>query len=146
MREELVLTGVRGLLEELLGAKYEAALAKDALLGGRALWRQIDKIEKGIGRKVLPERAKSAAWVVEAVRDFCWMRGLYFDSEYCSDSVAGNVCIGIFCGSPCRVLVELSDWLHRLGVEDVGKELGEAKIDGEGEECVLYFQKLRMGR
>lgn len=102
--------------------------------------------EKNDGIPGYPGRAGSAAWVVEAVRDFCGVRGYYFDSEYRSDHVAGEACTGIFCVSPCGVLAELSDWLHRLGVEDVQGVLGEAGVDEAGEECVLYFLGLRMGR
>ena len=75
--------------------------------------------------------------------EFCEKYGYEFYPNYSGRFMYDAICLGIVCESIPNTLLELADYLHSKGIDNVGEKLGKVCSDNLGLDMILYFPELR---
>ena len=140
----VVRESVREILKELLGKDYKAEIAKRALLKESTLLNQIKAIERICNTKIVGEEEDRIPDKVEWIQEFCDLYGYQLERNYSGRGMLGKICIGIICQNSYQTLVELADYLHRIGIGSVSLALGKIGQDEMGLKQILYLKGVSM--
>ena len=136
----VVRKSVREILKELLGEDYKAEIAKRTLLKESTLLNQIKATERVCNTKIVGEEDDRIPDKVEWIQGFCDLYGYPLERNYSGRGMLGKTCIGIVCQNSYQTLVELADYLHRVGIGSVSLALGEICKDEMGLNQILYLK------
>lgn len=84
--------------------------------------------------------------LAKLIRSFCNDCGCKCYENYSGRGMFGKQCVGIVTDrNMAEVMLELSDYLHECGIDNVKEELGRACYDNLGRDMVIYFPNVSCG-
>lgn len=81
--------------------------------------------------------------IAKLIRSFCDDCGCNYYEKYSGRGMFGRYCAGIVTDrGMIEVILELADYLHKCGVDNVKEELGRVCYDNLGLDMVVYFPSI----